>query len=155
MEKEYTVLENYRIYTKSKENFIDRSFATNKFYLVLEVVLLIMAAHFATQNGEAILTIVASGFGLLIAAMWWFNQDSYDYLIKIKYKSVLEKLEEQMGVAPTTMEYIAAQEDAKKRKVFVFNNAHKALSLLVFLAFLTIFLYNLVPYLFVMFQTNV
>lgn len=145
MEREYLLLENYRIFTDSKERFIDRSFASNKFYLVLDTVLLIIAAAGLSPDAPMLLTAIVSALGMLIAMMWWFNQDSYDYLIKIKYQKVLEHLEEQMGVETTKLEARAQREDAKKRKLFVFCNTHKSLSLLVFVVFLSIFLTVLSP----------
>lgn len=145
MEKDHLILESYRIYNESKERFTDRSFITNKFYLVLEIVLLVGAGLFATSFPNTLLVAILSAAGTIVAALWWFNQDSYQYLIKIKYKAVLEKLEEQLPVAPTKMEYDATQEDAKKNKIFVFTNAHKFLAFVVLLTFLSMFVLNLAP----------
>lgn len=155
MDKEQILLESYRIYNESKENFIDRSFSTNKFYLVIEIILLAAVAFSATMLENHLVVAVLSGLGVLIASLWWFNHDSYEYLIKIKYKHVLEKIEELLPVAPTTMEYKAAQEDAKKRKVFVFSNAHKVLSFLVLLIFLSFFVTAVAPYIAAIFTTEV
>lgn len=147
MEKDQLVLECYRIYNESKERFIDRAFATNKFYLVLEVVLFVIVVILAASQLNTIFVIVASGFGVLVSFLWWFNQDSYQYLIKVKYRDVIEKMENDLPYAPSTMEFKAVQNDIRRKKAFVFNDAHKLLAFVVMLTFFSFFMFYLVPYL--------
>ena len=40
-DEKYLILEQYRIYSDAKEKFTDRQFFTNKFYLVLNLILFI------------------------------------------------------------------------------------------------------------------
>ena len=145
MEKDQLLLECYRIYTDSKERFIDRSFATNKFYLVIEVILLTITATLMTAYNNTLIILLLSALGFFIGFLWWFNQDAYEQLIKTKYKDVLEVIEKDLPVAPTTMEYQASQKDAKERKAFVFQSAYKVLAFLVILAFLSFFVLNIMP----------
>ena len=34
MDRDYIVFQEYKMYTEQKENFIDRNFRTNKFYMI-------------------------------------------------------------------------------------------------------------------------
>lgn len=146
MEKEHLLLETYRIYTESKEKFISRSFSTNKFYLVLNVVVLALVIMCATKCENSLFLVLFAGLGILVSLLWWFNQDSYDYLIKVKYRDVIEEMEKLLPFAPCTTEFKAAQEEAKKKKIFVFNYAHKLFAFIMTLVFLSFFIINIGPY---------
>ena len=39
-DEKYLILEQYRIYSDAKEKFIERQFLTNRFYLVVNVIIL-------------------------------------------------------------------------------------------------------------------
>lgn len=145
MEKEYILLETYRIYQESKEKFIDRSFKTNKFYLVIEAILLIFCATTYDIPGLPLVTAICSLLGLLIAFMWWFNQDSYQFLIKIKYQDVIDKMEAQLPFGPFTEELKATMEKTKTRKIIVFNNVQKTLAFLILLVFVAFFMTSVLP----------
>ena len=71
----YLILEQYRIYTESKEKFIDRQFATNRFYLILNLIILITAYILTTLTPQHSPLIVLSVIGFAITMMWWMNID--------------------------------------------------------------------------------
>ena len=145
MDKDEQLLECYKLYIESKERFTDRSFRTNKFYLVLIIILMSAVAYYSNGTTSSAFIAVLSGLGFAISALWWFNQDSYQYLIKVKYKNVIEEMEKQLPFAACTEEFKAAQEKAKKNNLFVFNNAHKTFAFLVLLIFLAFFIMNFTP----------
>lgn len=146
MDRGELILEMYRIYIDSKERFIDRSFMTNKFYLVIELVLLFIIGIMSSMQFNSLFVIIFSGLGSMIAMMWWFNQDSYQYLIKVKYRDVIEKLEAEFPIAPSILEFQGIQNDQKRKKAFVFNDAHKLIAFLVLITFFVSFMYYAVPY---------
>ena len=41
-EEKFLVIEQYRIYSEAKESFITRNFQTNRFYLILSLVLFLL-----------------------------------------------------------------------------------------------------------------
>jgi len=51
-DEKYLVLEQYRIYSDAKEKFVDRQFATNRFYMVLNLAVLITAYILATLTPQ-------------------------------------------------------------------------------------------------------
>ena len=155
MEKEHLLLETYRIYMDSKERFISRSFSTNKFYLVLNIVILALVIFCDTKCHNTLFLVIFSGLGMLVSLLWWFNQDSYDYLIKVKYRDVIEKMEEHLPFAPCTEEFKAAREEAKKKKVFVFSYAHKLFAFIMTLLYMSFFVINIGPYISAIFGVEV
>ncbi|UKI40848.1 MAG: hypothetical protein L6V95_12115 [Candidatus Melainabacteria bacterium] len=48
-----------------------------------------------------------------IAILWYLNQDSYSFLIKIKYADVLEEIENRLPIAPNQMEHAILNENLK------------------------------------------
>jgi len=152
VDKNEEILKLYEIYNNSKEKFIDRSFATNKFYLVVEIVLLtiILITNGAPYSG---LNVIIPLIGVIVAVMWWLNQDSYGFMIKIKYQSVLEPLEKNFAISPATEESQAIREAAKARKGFVFNNAHKLLAVVTLFIFFALFLAAFVPFMAILLAT--
>ena len=48
MDNQHLILEQYRIYTEQKEQFISRNFTTNRFYIILNITLLLLV--FLTQD---------------------------------------------------------------------------------------------------------
>jgi small-conductance mechanosensitive channel len=146
MDKESQILEIYKKYCDMKENFTDRTFATNKFYLLLEIVLLVILAVLVTLEVNTLFIIIFSALGILISLLWWLNHDAYLYLIKIKYRDVIEKIEEQLPIAPATMEFKVSKEERARKKTFVFSDVHKAISFTILVVFFGMFLYYLVPF---------
>ena len=110
------ILEQYRIYTESKDKFIDRSFQTNRHYFLvicgLCIVLVLFKQFFPTI--AIIFTLFLSFAGMGIAMLWYLNQDSYSFLIKIKYANVLEEIENRLPIAPNQMEHAILNENLKK-----------------------------------------
>ncbi len=144
------ILEQYRIYTESKDKFIDRSFQTNRHYFLvicgLCIVLVLFKQFFPTI--AIIFTLFLSFAGMGIAILWYLNQDSYSFLIKIKYANVLEEIENRLPIAPNQMEHAILNENLKKRHafVFLFNDIQKFMAVILFLLFLTYFLIDIIPF---------
>lgn len=144
------ILEQYRIYTESKDKFIDRSFQTNRHYFLvicgLCIVLVLFKQFFPTI--AIIFTLFLSFAGMGIAMLWYLNQDSYSFLIKIKYANVLEEIENRLPIAPNQMEHAILNENLKKRHalVFLFNDIQKFMAVILFLLFLTYFLIDIIPF---------
>ena len=101
------IFQEYKLYAEQKENFIDRNFQTNKFYMVSFVA--IIFAMIFTGNvvfmSKISATLVFSLIGISVCALWWMNVDAYNTLIKVKYANVLEALEEKLPVKPFTDEF--------------------------------------------------
>ena len=146
MDKDELIFSEYKQYCEQKENFIDRNFKTNKFYMVA-VVALIFALIF---TGNVVFlhrisaTLVFSIFGVAAASLWWMNVDSYNTLIKIKYANVIEKIEEQLPVKPFTEEYKGIEE-FRKNKVFMFSDMQKFIAAFAALFFFAVCISELTP----------
>ena len=83
---EEITFQQYKMYTEQKENFIDRSFHSNKFYLAT-VIILILLMLFTKGLSFAFgitSTLVFSFIGTAICIFWSINVDSYNLLIKVK-----------------------------------------------------------------------
>lgn len=138
MDRDELILNTYKSYCAQKENFIDRNFRTNKFYMAAIFVILISLIY--TGNivflNKISATLVFALLGVSISALWWMNVDSYNTLIKIKYANVIEKIEERFPVKPFTDEYQGIDE-YRGKKVFMFSDIQKlvaAISALFFFA---------------------
>src|SRR5574344_727018 len=146
-DQNYIVLEQYRLYTEQKERFIDRSFKTNKFYLICVlslflVMLLTKGLSFAFGISSVL---IFSAAGVAVCFLWWINMDSYNFLIKVKLSDVIEKLEKKLPVHPYCDEYTAIQEVKKKKRMFVFTGMQKTLAVFALLTFFVLFINELVP----------
>lgn len=137
MNKEEIIFQQYKLYSEQKEEFISRSFFTNKFYLILVLVLLL--TMFLTQDKTFIYGItsalVFSGAGIATCVLWWINVDSYNFLIKIKFAKVLEEIEKQLPVQPYATEFAAIKDYKKNRREFLFADIQKGLAVFAFLMF--------------------
>ena len=138
-DEKFLVLEQYRIYSQSKEEFTTRNFQTNRFYLVLSLVLFLLLYIFNALTPSLMPLVVGSVVGMAICVMWWLNLDSYQFLIKIKYSKVLEEMENMLPFNPYRKEYQAFQEDKKNKKAVVFSDFQKFLTVVLFCLFLIIF----------------
>lgn len=134
MSEQDMLLEIYKIYVASKEKFIDRAFGTNKFYLITTMVILVVTSIALMRIKFLLLTICLSGMGIFICTLWWLNEDSYNTLLSIKYRAVLDVLEEKLPFAPGIEEFKAIQE-RKRRKIFVFQNSQKLLITIIMLIY--------------------
>ena len=146
MDRDYIVFEEYKMYTEQKENFIERNFKTNRFYMIAIVVLIFAMIY--TNNvmflDKLSATLVFSFFGIAISSLWWMNVDSYNTLIKIKYADVIEKIEEKLPVHPFTEESKAIEE-FKNKKIFLFSDIQKFISVIAALFFFAIIVSEVSP----------
>ena len=146
MDRDYIIFEEYKMYTEQKENFIDRNFKTNKFYMASVVVLIFSMIY--TNNvmflNTISATLVFALLGTAVSSLWWMNVDSYNTLIKLKYADVIEKIEEKLPVCPFTEEYKSI-EQYKKKKIFMFSDMQKFISAIAALFFFAVCVSELSP----------
>ncbi len=146
MDRDLLLLEEYKLYTEQKENFIDRNFRTNKFYMASFVVIIFAMIY----TGNVVFmerlsaTFVFSLIGISVCALWWMNVDSYNTLIKIKYANVIEAIEEKLPVKPFTDEFKGIQE-FRENKVFMFSDIQKFIAVLGALFFFAVFVSEASP----------
>lgn len=136
MDDKHLILEQYRIYNEMKENFINRSFAVNRFFMVLTAIFLfslIFAKIFIPTQYALLLGI--SFFGIACCIMWISNQDAYSTIIKIKYNSVIEQLEEFLPKAPNKKEYEVLTEKRSNKKIILVKDIQKWFAIFLMLIF--------------------
>jgi len=143
MDDRAIILEEYRIYTDTKEKFIDRQFRTNNFYLVLNLVILTIISLFSAFTPQYPPVIVGSIIGASSTLMWWMNIDSYQMLIKVKYSKVLEYLETKLPEQPCVKEYQEYKEMKKKENLIVFGDFQKILTLIIASVYFIVITYNI------------
>ena len=143
MDRDELIFSEYRIYTEQKENFINRNFRTNRFYMIAVFVLILTLIY----TGNVIFldrisaTLVFALIGIAVCSLWWMNVDSYNMLIKIKFASVIEKIEEKLPVKPFTEEYKGIDE-FRKNKIFMFSDIQKLISAVAAMFFFAVFVFN-------------
>ena len=146
MDRDYIVFEEYKTYAEQKENFIDRNFKTNRFYMASIIV--IIFAMIYTNNvmflDKLSATLIFAFFGISASILWWMNVDSYNTLIKIKYNDVIESIEEKLPIHPFTEE-TKAIEEFKNKKIFLFSDIQKFISVIAALFFFAIIVSELSP----------
>ncbi|MBE7708565.1 MAG: hypothetical protein E7Z88_07665 [Cyanobacteria bacterium SIG27] len=130
-DEKYLILEQYRIYSDAKEKFIERQFTTNRFYLVLNLIILVVSYILSTLTPQYQPTIVLAIIGFAVTIMWWMNIDSYQMLIKVKYAKVLEYLETKLPEQPYHKEFVDYMEMKKKNNLIVFGDFQKYLTLAI------------------------
>lgn len=146
MDKDEMILREYELYCEQKENFINRNFNTNRFYMIAVVVVLFSMIY----TGNVIFlhkitaTLVFAFFGVAVSALWWMNVDTYNTLIKVKYANVIEILEEKLAVKPFTDEYKGIEE-FRKNKVFMFSDIQKSIAAVSALFFFAVFISEITP----------
>ena len=141
MDEKQLILEQYRIYNDMKERFIERSFAVNRFLMVFAAIfmfILIFTKMFAPAAYSLLLALEL--FGIAICIMWISNQDAYSTIIKIKYNSVIEKLEEDLPKAPNKDEYKELTDKRSKKRIILVKDIQKWFAVLLMLIFLGNFL---------------
>lgn len=148
MDEQQQVMELYKEFIYTKENFVSRSFATNKFYLVVIVVCLILLGvlkEFFVKDGS--LTVIAIGIaGFASSLLLWSNQDAYAYLLRIKFSAVIDKMEERFCFQPCVEEKNAIVKNAKERKTYIFADVQKLFAVISMVIFLAAALYDLIQY---------
>jgi hypothetical protein len=141
MNSDEIMFQQYRLYTEQKDRFVDRSFLTNKFYLV--VVLSLILAMLLTRDYSFAFglssTMIFSAAGMAICILWWINMDCYNFLIKIKLGKVIEDIEKSLPIQPYTQEFIVIKDLRKNKREFLFADMQKALATLVLLLFFVLF----------------
>ena len=146
MDRDELIFQEYKLYTEQKDNFIDRNFNTNRFYMVSIIVILFAMIY----TGNVVFmerltaTLVFSIIGMSFCALWWMNVDSYNTLIKIKFANVIEKIEEKFPVKPFTDEYKGIEE-FRNKKVFMFSDIQKFIAVLGALFFFAVFVSEISP----------
>ena len=146
MDRDELIFNEYKLYTEQKEQFINRNFTTNRFYMI--AVVFIIFALIYTGNiiflNKITATLIFSIFGIAVSAMWWMNVDSYNTLIKVKYSDVIEKIEEKLPVKPFTDEYKGIEE-FKNNKVFMFSDIQKLVAVFAAIFFFAVCVSELSP----------
>jgi len=142
-DEQKNLVEIYKAYTSSKEKFIDRNFATNRYYLSLTIFLLLTSAIMYTLTPNYLISAIIGAIGLVVGILWYINLDSYQFLIKIKYANVLEKMEDSLPYKPCQDEFKTTQEIKKKKGIFVFSDLQKGLAFLFTIIFAIIFFTSL------------
>lgn len=146
MDRDEMIFSEYKLYSEQKENFIDRNFKTNRFYMTALFVIIIAMIY--TGNilflHKISATLLFALLGVSVSALWWMNVDSYNTLIKIKYANVLEKIEEKFPVKPFTDEYKGI-DDFRSNKVFMFSDIQKIIAVISALFFFAVFVNEVTP----------
>ena len=137
MDEKHLILEQYRLYNEMKESFINRTFAINRFFMVFSALFLFMLI-FAKMllPTEYFLLLGIDIFGIASCIMWISNQDAYSTIIKIKYNSVIEKLEEELPKAPNKDEYKELSDQRSKKRVILVKDIQKWFAILLMFVFL-------------------
>lgn len=137
MDEKHLILEQYRIYNEMKESFINRSFAINRFFMIFSAVFL-FALIFSKMfmPTEYFLLLGVDIFGIAACIMWISNQDAYSSIIKIKYNSVIEKLEEDLPKAPNKEEYKELSDQRSNKRVILVKDIQKWFAILLMFVFL-------------------
>ncbi len=137
MDEKHLILEQYRLYNEMKESFINRTFAINRFFMIFSAILLFMLI-FAKMilPTEYFLLLGIDIFGIASCIMWISNQDAYTTIIKIKYNSVIEKLEEDLPKAPNKDEYKKLTDQRSKKRVILVKDIQKWFAIILMLVFL-------------------
>ena len=120
-----------------KERFIDRSFMVNRFFMILAAIFLfslIFAKMFTPHQYFLLLGLEI--FGIASCIMWISNQDAYASIIKIKYNSVIEKLEEDLPKAPNRDEYRELTDRRSKKRIILVKDIQKWFAILLMFVFL-------------------
>ena len=146
MNNEDLIFSQYKLYSEAKEKFVDRSFAANKFYLLVVIALFTLAfVSNGISIGKITAPVVFTFLGMISSTLWWLNIDSYNCLIKIKFSKVLEEIEKQLPMQPYAMEYKALKDYRNNKKGFVYSDIQKTFAILSFLIFFSLLLMNIVP----------
>lgn len=136
----------YKLYAEQKEQFINRSFCTNKFYLFLVLALILimfLTKEYTFAYGLSSI-LIFSAAGMIICILWWINVDSYNFLIKVKLSKVLEEIEKRLPAQPYAEEFAAIKALKKDKREFLFADIQKGLAVFVLLLFLFLFSHELI-----------
>ena len=142
MDTEEKILQEYILYVQHQENFVNRSFSANRFYLiaVLAVLFVTVPVKLLPFAFGIVFTMLFSLIGILLCILWYLNIDAYKNLLKIKLQNVIEKLEDSLPVKPYQMESAALKEARDGKKKMIFGDMQKTLAIIIMVAFITVFL---------------
>jgi len=146
MDRDELIFEEYKLYAEQKENFIDRNFKTNRFYMISFVAIvfaMIFTGNVVFMN-KLSATLLFAIIGISVCVLWWMNVDSYNTLIKIKFANVLEVIEEKFPVKPFTDEYKGIEE-FRNKKIFMFSDIQKFIAVIGALFFFAVFVSEITP----------
>ncbi len=141
------ILEQYRIYNESKEKYIDRNFATNRYYMSFCVFILGFTYLLCVFSPDSLVIFLTSFLGMFLSILWWLNVDAYNRSICIKYREVLEVMEESLPKQPFKTEFAAMEKARKKTMKFSFGDVQKLLASFLFLSFFLITIVQILTYL--------
>ena len=146
MDRDEFLFEEYKLYVQQKDNFIDRNFSTNKFYMIsfVAIILALIFTGNVVFMEKISATLLFSAIGIAVCALWWMNVDSYNILVKIKFANVIEQMEEKFPFKPYTEERKSIEE-FRNNKVFMFSDIQKLLAVLGALFFFVIFVSEITP----------
>ena len=147
MNSEEIIFQEYKLYTEQKERFVERSFQTNKFYLLLVlflVLLMFLTKDFTFAFGLTSV-LIYSFAGMAVCILWWINMDAYNFLIKVKLAKVIEEIEKHLPCKPYTDEYVAISDLRKNKRMFLFSDMQKILAIFAMLMFLVLFINEITP----------
>ena len=141
------IFKQYKLYSEQKDNFINRSFRINRFYLCISLLLLILIP---LTRGLIFAYNVPLGaflavFGMCSTALWWMNMDSYNILIKVKYSKVLDEMEKELPRQPYADEYKGIKDFRENKKMFMFSDIQKFFSAVLFLIFFVGLVESIIP----------
>ena len=141
MDREEKVLQEYILYVQHKENFVNRTFDANKFYLIITLVMLCVTVPVTLIPfaSGVIFAMLFAVIGMGLCVLWIMNINAYKRLLKIKFKSVIEKMEDELPVKPYQLESQALKEDAEKRTGFMFGDMQRVLSIIIFITYIAVF----------------
>ena len=156
MDRDELIFQEYKLYAEQKENFIDRNFRTNRFYMIsfIAVIFALIYTNDVMFMKGLSSTLLFSLIGVFVCALWWMNVDSYNTLIKVKYANVLEVMEEKLPIKPFTDEYRGIEE-FRKNKVFMFSDIQKIVAVIGALFFFAVFVSEFSPIIAILFQKSI
>ena len=148
MDNKQELLELYKEFIYTKENFVNRSFVTNKFYIIAITLCFVALGALKEYFGaDGSLTVIAVALaGAAFSLLLWSNQDAYSYLLRIKFSAVIDKMEESFSFQPCVEEKNAIIEDKKRKRNYVFSNIQKVFALATMTIFAVAFFYDLLQY---------
>ena len=146
MDRDELIFQEYKLYAEQKENFLDRNFRTNRFYMIsfVSIILIMIYTNNIVFLERISATLIFSLIGISVCALWWMNVDSFNTLIKVKFANVIEKIEEKLPVRPFTEEYKGIEE-FRENKVFVFSDIQKIIAVFGALFFFAVFVSEFSP----------
>ena len=146
MDRDELIFKEYELYVKQKDTFVDRNFGTNKFYMTafLVVILAMIYTGGVVFMEKISATLLFAAIGMIVCALWWMNVDTYNIIIKIKFANVIEQIEEKFPVKPYTEERKGIEE-FRNKKIFMFSDIQKLISVLGALFFFVIFVSEITP----------